>query len=69
MVRISGRFICGHGCVLVGSADAGVRDDGGKKQCMCAAAFRANDPADTERKDSIGQKDSPHVISMDRQTG
>ena len=50
--------------MLVRSADAGIRDDGRKKQRVCMTAFRAFNPADFKHKDSVRQEDTPAVVTV-----
>ena len=57
-------FIGDNNRMLVRSADAGIRDDGRKKQRVCMTAFRAFNPADFEHKDSVRQEDTPAVVTV-----
>ena len=57
-------FIGDNNRMLVRSADAGIRDDGRKKQRVCMTAFGAFNPADLEHKDLTGQEDAPAVVTV-----
>ena len=57
-------FISNDDRMLVDSSDAGVRDDGRKKQCVCMTALGASNPADFEHKDPVRQEDTPAVVTV-----
>ena len=55
--------------MLVRKRDPVIGDDGGRKDGVCPAAFRAPETADLQRDGPIRQKDSSFIVRMNRETG